>query len=41
MTRSTQRLGVLHPGAPPAEIAAVRASNLDLYGPWPLDRSGD
>jgi DNA helicase IV len=41
MTRSTQRLGVLHPGAPPAEIAALRASNLDLYGPWPLDRSGD
>jgi DNA helicase IV len=40
MTRSTQRLGVLHPGAPPAEIAALRASNLDLYGPWPLDRSG-
>jgi superfamily I DNA and RNA helicase len=24
MTRSTQRLGVLHPGAAPAEIAAVR-----------------
>jgi DNA helicase IV len=29
MTRSTQRLGVLHPGAPAAEIAALRASNLD------------
>jgi hypothetical protein len=26
MTRSTQRLGVLHPGAPPAEIAALRPS---------------
>jgi hypothetical protein len=24
MTRSTQRLGVLHPGPPPAEIAALR-----------------
>jgi DNA helicase IV len=24
MTRSTQRLGILHPGAPPAEIAALR-----------------
>ncbi len=24
MTRSTQRLGVLHPGAPPAELAALR-----------------
>jgi len=26
MTRSTQRLGVLHPGPPPAEIAALRAT---------------
>jgi DNA helicase IV len=25
MTRSTQRLGVLHPGPPPAEVAALRA----------------
>jgi superfamily I DNA and RNA helicase len=25
MTRSTQRLGVLHHGAPPAEIAALRS----------------
>jgi hypothetical protein len=24
MTRSTQRLGVLHPGRPPAELAALR-----------------
>ena len=24
MTRSTQRLGILHPGPPPAELAAVR-----------------
>ena len=27
MTRSTQRLGVLHPGPPPAEIAALRPDN--------------
>ena len=25
MTRSTQRLGVLHPGRPPAELAALPA----------------
>ncbi len=25
MTRSTQRLGVLHPGHPPAELAALQA----------------
>jgi hypothetical protein len=24
MTRSTQRLGILHPGPPPAEITALR-----------------
>ena len=32
MTRSTQRLGVLHPGPPPAEIAALRPRVLP--GPW-------
>jgi hypothetical protein len=26
MTRSTQRLGVLHVGSPPAEIAGIAAS---------------
>jgi hypothetical protein len=32
MTRSTQRLGILHPGPPPAEIAALRPRVLP--GPW-------
>ncbi|HEU5389180.1 MAG TPA: ATP-binding domain-containing protein [Streptosporangiaceae bacterium] len=32
MTRSTQRLGVLHPGPPPAEIAAVDEPAAGLHG---------
>jgi DNA helicase IV len=36
MTRSTQRLGVLHPGPPPAELAALRATATGTAGTaWP------
>jgi DNA helicase IV len=33
MTRSTQRLGILHPGPPPAEVAALRARRPPEQGP--------
>ena len=34
MTRSTMRLGVLHPGPPPAEIAALRLRQPAGFTPW-------
>ena len=34
MTRSTMRLGVLHPGPPPAEIAALRPRQPAGFTPW-------
>jgi superfamily I DNA and RNA helicase len=37
MTRSTQRLGVLHPGPPPAEITALRPWQPGPAGPESLD----
>jgi DNA helicase IV len=33
MTRSTQRLGMLHPGPPPAEVAALRTRRPPGHGP--------
>jgi superfamily I DNA and RNA helicase len=37
MTRSTQRLGVLHPGPPPTEVTALRPRRPGPAGPESLD----